>query len=395
MQPSTVVHTRTRSANARSPLALASLAFAAVVALAPPAAAQNRVLVVDGDEDFALAKEIAGFDDAPGLTFELWARAEGPMQDGLLLGVLDATLSDGLVLRTSCGGAGATLEFETRRPGQVSTVAAAPAARLCDGGWHHVAAVDDGGATHLYLDGVWLASGPTFAQPWDLDNAYIGVGGIIFATSGWFHGALDEARIWRRALGPAEVRALAAGGPLANATGLAVRYPFDANLLDPVGSEHALPAGDVFLDFEVVRRAPLARFPARIERARGGSVALTLDADAASAGAPYIVLASASGTAPGVPLVGTVHGGPGGGALVLPLVRDGWLLATLLAPNAPPYTNSLGVLDAQGRAVARFTLPPLPAVVGAPALTLHHAALVFDAQLGPKLVTNAVAFAID
>jgi hypothetical protein len=364
----------------------------ALCSLAAPAAAQNRVLVLDGDEDFALAKEIAGFDDAPGLTFELWARAEGPMQDGLMLGVLDATLSDGLVLRTSCGGAGALLAFETRRPGQLATVAAAPAAPLCDGAWHHVAAVDDGSATHLYLDGAWLASGPSFAQPWDLENAYIGVGGIVFASDGWFHGALDEARIWRRALGPAEVRELAAGGPPANATDLAVRYPFDTNLFDPVGFEHALPAGDMFLAPESVRRAPLARFPARIARARGGSVALTLDAGAAAAGAPYIVLASASGTAPGVPLPGVSQLGS---APVLPLVRDGWLLASLFAPNAPPYTNSAGVLDAAGRAVAHFTLPPLPAAVGAPQLTLHHAALVFDAQLGLRLVTNAVAFAIE
>ena len=98
------------------------------------------------------------------------------------------------------------------------------------------------------------------------------------------------------------------------------------------------------------------------------------------AGDFYLVLGSASGTQPALPL----------GDALLPLLFDFYLEHTLLQPNSPTLQGSLGVLDAWGRGYATFALP-----AGAPAsavgLTLHHAYLVIDATtLEVELASNAV-----
>lgn len=77
----------------------------------------------------------------------------------------------------------------------------------------------------------------------------------------------------------------------------------------------------------------------------GGSAPFTLTGEP---GAPYLLLASRSGTEPGTVL-------PFG---VLPLVPDGVLDFTLLAAGGPSLPDSIGVLDASGRALPRFEAAP-------------------------------------
>ncbi len=94
----------------------------------------------------------------------------------------------------------------------------------------------------------------------------------------------------------------------------------------------------------------------------GGATIFALNAGKAHASLPYLLLGSASGTAPGIPF----------GGLVLPLNFDGYFLATLGAPNTPPLVDSLGLLDPNGLGLAAFFLPPgvSPSLAG---LSLHHA----------------------
>ena len=107
--------------------------------------------------------------------------------------------------------------------------------------------------------------------------------------------------------------------------------------------------------------------------------ALTLNVPAA-AGQPYMILASASGTDPGIVL----------GDLVLPLNPDEVLWRSVRNANNFRFRNTLGSLDAVGHAGATFTAPPglLGNLVGR---RLDWAALYFDG--GPQ-VTNAVGFDI-
>jgi len=72
---------------------------------------------------------------------------------------------------------------------------------------------------------------------------------------------------------------------------------------------------------------------------------LTLDAGPANAGRTYFMLGSASGTSPGIQV------GPG---LVLPLNPDSYFRFTRSTPNSAILQNSMGVLDAHGKATVTF-----------------------------------------
>jgi hypothetical protein len=118
-----------------------------------------------------------------------------------------------------------------------------------------------------------------------------------------------------------------------------------------------------------------------VSASTAAAVPLTINAGAALAAQPYLVLASASGTQPGLTLQGGIH---------LPLNPD-WLLEfTVHAGPLPFFAGSLGVLDASGRATATLALPPgaLAALAGG---RIDFAALVRASQLTP---TNAAGFDI-
>ena len=98
----------------------------------------------------------------------------------------------------------------------------------------------------------------------------------------------------------------------------------------------------------------------------GGTQTLFLNAASGSAFLTYLVLGTTSGISPGLLISG----------MMLPLNVDTYTVLTLIAPNLPPLAGSFGTLDAEGRATAKVTLPPLPASLSGS--TLHHAFLVID-----------------
>lgn len=132
-------------------------------------------------------------------------------------------------------------------------------------------------------------------------------------------------------------------------------------------------------------QTPLAGFPAEVSLLTGGVHDLTVDVGPQPGPTWYLVLGSASGTAPGLPL----------GAYVLPLNPDAWFTYTLSHANQVPLTGSFGPLDAGGAATAPEIEVPFaldPALAGT---TLHHAALLLqEATWTPVGVTNAVALTL-
>lgn len=108
----------------------------------------------------------------------------------------------------------------------------------------------------------------------------------------------------------------------------------------------------------------------------GGVQRLRILAGSAHAFEFYLLAGSATGTAPGLLLLGQS----------VPLNLDAYFAFTLAAPNQPPLTDSLGLLDAAGRADAEFRLPTGgdPALAG---LAVHHAALVGQLVPAPSIAT--------
>ncbi|QDU65136.1 FG-GAP repeat protein [Engelhardtia mirabilis] len=119
--------------------------------------------------------------------------------------------------------------------------------------------------------------------------------------------------------------------------------------------------------------------PGWIELSSGGQQTLGIDFGADRAGLVYLVLGSASGTAPGIAV----------GGVLLPLAPDAYLSFTATNPGSALLQSSLGFLDADGDATATFQLPAGsdPVLAG---LTVHHAALAIDPSLAAIVdVTNA------
>lgn len=109
----------------------------------------------------------------------------------------------------------------------------------------------------------------------------------------------------------------------------------------------------------------LTAMPASIP-ATGGTQTWEADAGIANAGRLYLFAGTLSGTRPGFSQLG----------MQIPLNQDFWLPLSLQAANGGVYSNSWGLLDANGRASAAFHFPAgYSWLQGA---LLHHAFVVID-----------------
>lgn len=114
----------------------------------------------------------------------------------------------------------------------------------------------------------------------------------------------------------------------------------------------------------VIKPLPLHASKYAFSTREADSIEFDLDAGTANAGRSYVLLASASGTSPGMSLPG--------GLTTLPLNWDDvtWLVYKGL--NTPFFTDFMGTLDVNGQASAQFnTYGPLPST--ASDLTVHFA----------------------
>jgi hypothetical protein len=122
---------------------------------------------------------------------------------------------------------------------------------------------------------------------------------------------------------------------------------------------------------------------AALSRTSGGVLHPTVVAPCANPAATlYLIAWTGSGTTPGTPL---------GFGLTLPLNFDPLTQLGLDALNGPVFGGFLGVLDAQGRGQATFTLPPS---VPLPPGQTHFAAMLLGSSQLFTDVTNAIALQI-
>lgn len=100
---------------------------------------------------------------------------------------------------------------------------------ITNGVWYHAAATYDGTTMRLYLNGT-LDNELSIARPVGAaSNAYASIGSALTSsgkTSGYFNGAIDEVRIWNRALSQAEIRTNLTQ-KISSATNLIARWGFD------------------------------------------------------------------------------------------------------------------------------------------------------------------------
>jgi hypothetical protein len=118
-------------------------------------------------------------------------------------------------------------------------------APLVLGSWQHVGYVVDGTVSRLYVDGAAVAEGPT---PATNRTPIVSFVGSLDGYSNLFHGALDELRLYDRALTADEMASLARGERLDEAEQLLLYLPFDelegARSYDRSGLDNHAQLGD-------------------------------------------------------------------------------------------------------------------------------------------------------
>ncbi|MGE0143019.1 MAG: aryl-sulfate sulfotransferase [Planctomycetota bacterium] len=135
--------------------------------------------------------------------------------------------------------------------------------------------------------------------------------------------------------------------------------------------------GSIVFHAHYTERTMFAR-QSTLSATNGGTMAFDLLTGAAQAGNAYILLGSASGTAPGLQYLGKV----------LPLNPDSFMLATIQVANSTALPRSLGNLPASGTVALSMTIPGgvLP-----PGLDLDFACAVLDFRSSlPTIMSNAV-----
>ncbi len=147
---------------------------------------------------------------------------------------------------------------------------------------------------------------------------------------------------------------------------------------------NTLPSSNAFV-FQVsyVERS-LWSSDATVSAAAGATIDFDLVAGTPRAGDFYFLLGSISGTSPGIPVDG----------FTLPLNNDPYFKFTLNFPGSALFSNSFGVVDAQGRGTASMNVAPGLAVplVG---VTMNHAyGLVDSTTFVTTHTSNAVPLVI-
>ncbi len=125
--------------------------------------------------------------------------------------------------------------------------------------------------------------------------------------------------------------------------------------------------------------ASLLAGPNEISLAQGGLQVFALDAPVDPTAPFYLVLGSASGTSPSLPL----------GPALLPLVVDAYFTFSLSLANRAPFANTFGALDEDGQARATLQIPAHapPALAGS---SLWHAFVQWNENGQVQFASNPV-----
>jgi hypothetical protein len=163
-----------------------------------------RQFRADVTQSVQLGRTAAVLQPTAGLTVSVWFRTT-------LMGRADLLNHGGdYFLRIMSG----EIEFVRRRPATSSpyyVTATGPAPRAVDGQWHHAAGVATLGTMAMYLDGVLVANhNEVVAFTYTARDFMVGRSGTGAPP---FEGLLDDVRIYDRALGETEIKALAARRP--------------------------------------------------------------------------------------------------------------------------------------------------------------------------------------
>jgi len=195
----------------------------------PGESAVNRVLSLDGEEDYVHvvdSQSLHSFTNA--ITIEAWLKASSfYSEDGYINSVIRKSITQGvenffLRFRNDAGKPVVEMsigyDIETLRAPYEFAV----------GTWYHLAGTYDGSAMTVFANGVSIESNKVSGPPYiDKSDLFIGRGDPEFSFGEYFHGELDEIRIWNVARSPEEIRAAMSTPLPGKEEGLVAYWNFD------------------------------------------------------------------------------------------------------------------------------------------------------------------------
>lgn len=205
----------------------------------------GRALSLDGTGDDARVADNATLDLTTGITISTWVKANSLAAYHRIVAKMDGSESTGYMMDATSGGGGIRLRID-------STDCETAAGVITTSGWYHVAATYDQSTMRIFINGVESKSCARTGSI-STNNQDLTIGNRSDNNSSW-NGLIDEARIYNRALSPAEIKRLHewAPGPVGywdfnESSGL---YTYDRsgnNLIGTLGytiGSHARPVWD-------------------------------------------------------------------------------------------------------------------------------------------------------
>jgi proline iminopeptidase len=217
-----------------------SLAVGAEPAGSRPLSAGNQALRLNGQSDFvrvADSPSLHSFTNA--ITMEAWVKAASfAAEDGYINCVLRKDVSEGdedFLLRFRTIEGRPWLEMSAGC--DVGLVRARHDFQV--GKWYHLAATYDGGTITAYVNGARIGSeSASGAMSIDQADLFIGKGDPEYSSGEYFHGVLDEIRLWNVARSEQEIRTTMNARLAGEEKGLVAYWNFDDGTVNDL-SGHA------------------------------------------------------------------------------------------------------------------------------------------------------------
>lgn len=201
-------------------------------------------LAFNGDEDFVAVANSVSLNVQSSLTLALWNRSGS--QQPWSYALAKPHNSEAGIFWIGAGSDGTTLNVGIRHGANDDdlTILAYDAPFVFDDRWHHIAVTFDGSHVRLYVDGGELSSKRAKADALHSNGQGVSLGRYNAESGLYWQGALDDVRIYARALPAAEVKALAGntdGRLVARRTEADEQIPSDLNATRP--STETTPSG--------------------------------------------------------------------------------------------------------------------------------------------------------
>jgi len=195
--------------------------------------AQNHSLYFDGLDSKIGVLDSPDLNPGNAMTVEAWINAEewaGPVWGGSIFSKQGSNPDQGYTLTA---GANGQVQFTISVDG--AWVEVTSSSSLINNVWYHIAGVYTGSELRLYINGELAATGSAIGSHTTSDGVVVNIGENPTWGGRYWHGQLDEIRVWNLARTQQEIQDNMTTDLTGNESGLAAYYPFNEGTGNSLG----------------------------------------------------------------------------------------------------------------------------------------------------------------